>query len=245
MWIFLLSFSTLYAQTGQITLRVYWSAEKQDASALAMNIVVNDTVVCQLFHGETKDITLDAGRYTFYAEFPKGKQGDAITSNRITFNADSVFQLIPAIKLFSKNTIDIVNIAPRSSANVPSFSPSEVPAGGNQPRTNSNNSQRASNYGQLPNTTWTSSGSTYLYGNYQQTIDFGNGNYRYVVEFDSLGFPASHEETGTYLVSGDNVIFISDDDETIIANVQGLSPGKQISGRIIGRSLTVGGSTYR
>jgi hypothetical protein len=110
----------------------------------------------------------------------------------------------------------------------------------------SNSAGTQQNYGRLPNTSWESSGSVLL-GNYSQTINFGRGRYNYTCEYNFLGVPVSSTtETGAYTVSGETVIFTSDEEKTSIGMVNGSSDaGKQIKGSLIGNSLTVGGSTYK
>jgi hypothetical protein len=99
-------------------------------------------------------------------------------------------------------------------------------------------STQTQNYSRLQNTKWVSTeGALFIVGRY--TIDFGKGNYIYSYEYILFGLPVSGSETGTYTVSEDTVIFTSDSEKTSLGG-----DGKQITGTIIGRTLTVGGTTY-
>jgi len=87
--------------------------------------------------------------------------------------------------------------------------------------------QAGNNFGNLRNTTMTYS---YVYGEpYIERYNFGDGNYLFEEGF--VGSSHSKTTTGTFRVSGDTVVFLSE--------------GIYTSGTIIGTTLTIGRNVYR
>jgi hypothetical protein len=243
----------IFAQTGQIILQVDWIPKKfliiEDdfLKTTPMSVYVDGSEVFILKYKESKEITLPSGNHTIFLRY-----GNNLQTDTISFNVHSgrvVFRFTPSLPPFGMGNYELVQVSPSSQ---PQSVAQQPQTNNNQPRTNSGTTNQTSNsqstntrqsLGNLRNTTWVaySYGSIGFFYEGTETIDFGNGNYRYTLQGSLNGFPTSSTETGTYTVSGDNVIFTSNGEKTII----GGSDGKQTTGSIIGNSLTVGGSTYR